>query len=133
MESLRKVLIVDNSSDRKTRIAAIKARGFAVFPALRLEEARSRCRPGAYDLVVVHGSQDPDASVAFCEQLRERKPAQSVLLSMPADAPVPARDYVASDSANQLADRVEAVLGKASRESGGPGEHHGDMPDRASA
>ncbi len=77
---MSKVLIVDKSIDRKKRIAALKGRGFSVFPALKLDEARSRCRPGAYDLIIVNAQDEPEMAAAFCDELRWRTPAQAVLL-----------------------------------------------------
>ena len=134
MNSLAKVLIVDKTADRKTRIAAIKERGFAVYPALNLQEASSRCRPGAYDLVVVNGTLEPEACVAFCDQLRERKPPQAVLLTIPDDAGTPDRDYLVGDGPAELADKVEAILRKPSAETdASPDRHRENMPARAVA
>ena len=44
MNSPRKILLIDKAQDRKERINALKNRSYAVFPALRMEEARSRYR-----------------------------------------------------------------------------------------
>jgi DNA-binding response OmpR family regulator len=133
MDSLQKILIVDKTDDRKTRIAAIKARGFAVYPALNLQEARSRCRPGAYDLVVVNGTVEPEACVAFCDQLRERKPKQPVLLTVDDHASVPDRDYLVDNNAAELAGRVEALLRKPSAADTSNEPHREEMPARAVA
>jgi DNA-binding response OmpR family regulator len=133
MDSLRKVLIVDKTADRKTRIAAIKGRGFAVYPALNLQEARSRCRPGAYDLVVVNSTLEPEASMAFCDQLRERKPPQAVLLTVGEGAGAPDRDYVVADNATELADRVESLLRKPSEDADTSQDDREKMPARAVA
>jgi DNA-binding response OmpR family regulator len=134
MESPRKVLIVDKTDDRKARIAAIKARGFSVFPALNLQEARSRCRPGAYDLVVVNGSLEPEECVAFCDQLRERKPQQPVLLTVAEVSSVPGREYVVSNQPAELAGKVEAMLRTRAEDSeGSETQRRDDMPTRAVA
>lgn len=107
---MSKVLIVDRSIDRKKRIAALKERGFSVFPALKLEEARSRCRPGAYDLVIVNAQDEAEASAAFCEELRARTPSQSVLLAVSNGASNLGRDYLAQDDPKALAERAAALL-----------------------
>jgi hypothetical protein len=134
MEAARKVLIVDKSIDRKTRIGAVRERGFAVFPALKLSEARGRCRPGAYDLIVVHGADELDACLALCDQLRERVPPQPVLLVMPDASKAPDRDYVVQGDAKAIADRVEAMFGRMSRGAAvSEGSSRGDMPARATA
>ena len=134
MNSLPKVLIVDKTRDRKTRLAAVKALGFAVYPALNLQEARSRCRPGAYDLVVVNGTLEPEACVAFCDQLRERKPPQAVLLTVDDQAGIPNRDYIVANRATELAARVEALLRKQPAQAeASEGQGREDMPVRAAA
>lgn len=134
METSRKVLIVDKSIDRKKRIAAIKGRGFAVFPALQLAEARSRCRPGAYDLIVVHGVDEPEGALAFCDQLRGRTPAQPVLLISANRTQRPERDYVVEDDPKALADRVESLLGRnEARTDETRSNREDDIPARASA
>lgn len=79
---MSKILIVDKSMDRKKRIAALKERGFLVFPALKLDEARSRCRPGAYDLIVVNAQDEAETAASFCEELSKRNPAQAVLMTV---------------------------------------------------
>lgn len=115
MDSIRKVLIVDKSIDRKQRISAVKQRGFAVFPALKLSESRSRCRPGAYDLIVINASDEQQEAVAFCDELRGRTPSQPVLLVVGENVSAPDRDYVVQEDPESLAARVEAVLGRNSQ------------------
>jgi len=110
MEATRKVLIVDKSINRKKRIAALKGRGLSVFPALQLAEARSRCRPGAYDLIIVNAQDEPEAAAAFCEELRGRVPAQPVLLAVAAGANSPDRNYTVDDDPEVLANRAAGLL-----------------------
>jgi DNA-binding response OmpR family regulator len=133
MESTRKVLIVDKSIDRKKRIAAVKNRGFAVFPALRLAEARSRCRPGAYDLVLVNAQDEVENAIAFCDSLCDRTPAQPVLLVVSGDSEIPARDYAVAEDAEALASRVESLLSTSSRENTLSSDSREEAPARASA
>ena len=133
MEASRKVLIVDKSIDRKKRIAAVKNRGFAVFPALRLDEARSRCRAGAYDLVIVNAQDEGEAAIAFCDSLCERTPAQPVLLVVASDSKLPGRDYVVAQDPEVLADRAEAVLSKSRTKDALAPAAREEAPARASA
>lgn len=132
MEVSRKVLVIDKSIDRKKRIAAIRRRGFSVFPALRLAEARSRCRPGAYDLIVVNAQDEPEAAMAFCDALCDRTPTQSVLLVTSGGSSASQRDYVVTEDPEALADRVEAVLRGSAASSLEPRKQE-DQPARASA
>jgi DNA-binding NtrC family response regulator len=133
MEPTRKVLIVDKSIDRKKRIAAVRQRGFSVFPALKLDEARSRCRPGAYDLIVVHGADEQEACVAFCDQMRERTPSQPVLLIIGNHGTRPDREYLVQDQPSTLADRVEAALHAGDSAKGVGHNREEEIPARVSA
>jgi DNA-binding response OmpR family regulator len=107
---MSKVLIVDKSIDRKKRIAALKERGFSVFPALQLAEARSRCKPGAYDLVIVNTQDEPEMAAAFCEELSGRTPPQAVLMAVSNVSGANGRDFVVADDPEILAQRVSALL-----------------------
>jgi DNA-binding response OmpR family regulator len=128
----RKVLIVDRSSDRKKRISAVRERGFAVFPALQLQDACSRCRAGAYDLVVVSGTENFEAALAFCQQLQGRNPPQAVLL-VTSNGSEAARDYVVSGSPEALADRVEKILRKSQDTTDSADDPSQQPPSRAVA
>jgi DNA-binding response OmpR family regulator len=108
---MSKVLIVDKSIDRKKRIAALKERGFSVFPALQLAEARSRCRPGAYDLVIVNAQDEPETAASFCDELRARTPAQAVLLATSNGTGPGGKEYLVQDDPEVLAERAAALLG----------------------
>ena len=110
---MSKVLIVDKSIDRKKRIAALKEQGLSVFPALKLEEARSRCRPGAYDLIIVNVQDEPETAASFCDELRARTPAQAVLLAVSNGSGNNGQDYLVQDDPKLLAQRAAALLGHA--------------------
>jgi len=122
---MNKVLIVDKSIDRKKRIAALKEQGFSVFPALQLAEARSRCRPGAYDLIIVNAQDEPEKAAAFCDELHGRTPAQSVLLVVADGAGGSGRDYVVTEDPAAVAKRAVAIM----RQSGS-GEEEGAAESR---
>jgi DNA-binding response OmpR family regulator len=81
MNSQRKVLLIDNASDRKERIKALADHGYSVFPALRMDEARSRCTRGGYDLVVVNTGNNPEQALEFCDDVRRQCPKQLLLLT----------------------------------------------------
>ena len=110
MEDKRKVLIVDNSIDRKHRIRALKEKGFVVYPALRIAEARTRCKPGSYDMIVVDSGEDQSVAIELCDSLRERSPKQNLLLMVAKGSPFPARDYVVSREPAELVEKVEDIL-----------------------
>lgn len=131
---MSKVLIVDKSIDRKKRIAALKERGFSVFPALKLEEARSRCRPGAYDLIIVNAQDEAEAAAAFCDELRARTPSQAVLLAVSNGAGKLGRDYLAQDDPTALAERAAGLFPQSvEAEEGSAGENRDGTSDRVSA
>ncbi len=134
MEAIPRVLIVDKGIDRKKRIAALKQRGFSVFPALQLGEARSRCRPGAYDLVIVNAQDEPEMARAFCDELCGRTPAQPVLLVVSGGSKTPERAYAVADDPEVLAQRAEELVGRSSKsEEGIEQPKREDAPTRASA
>ncbi len=107
MNSPRKILLIDNAPDRKERIKALSVRGYAVFPALKMEEARSRCTRGGYDLIVVHAGEQQEQALAFCDELHSQCPKQALLLSSSA---VGERDYAVPDDLSSLLQRVDQML-----------------------
>lgn len=111
MEDRRKILLIDKSADRKDRIRMLKDRGFGVYPALKIAEARNRCRPGSYDLIVVDSGDDQNAALELCDSLRNRSPKQHLLL-MTAQDSSPARDYVVSRDPVVLVEKIETLLGR---------------------
>ncbi len=134
MEATRKVLIVDKSIDRKKRIAALKAQGLSVFPALQLAEARSRCRPGAYDLIIVNAQDEPEAAAAFCDELCGRVPVQPVLLVSADGTNNSDRIYVVGSHPEVLAQRSAALLnGSHKSENTNEPESRQHSSDRVSA
>ena len=110
MNSPAKILLIDNAPDRKERIHALKSRGYAVFPALNMEEARSRCMRGGYDLIVVNANREYEPTARLCDEIRRQCPKQ--LLIMCSDEQ-PARDHAVAPEVPLLCQAVESVLGKA--------------------
>ena len=107
MNSPRKILLIDSASDRKTRIRALADRGYSVFPALKMDEAKSRCTRGGYDLVLVHAEGEQQAqALEFSDHIREQCPKQLLLLSGGAGD----RDYTVPGDLQALLQRVDALL-----------------------
>jgi len=92
--NLAKVLLIDRNPEerRKERISVLKQHGYKVFPALDLQQARSRCKPGAFDIIVVNSGEQPDMALELCEWIRSNDPKQAVLLMVGA-VQLPRRDY----------------------------------------
>jgi DNA-binding response OmpR family regulator len=107
MNSPRKVLLIDNASDRKERIKALADRGYSVFPARRMEEARSRCIRGGYDLIVVNAGNAQEQALEFCDEIRRQCQKQLLLLS--SDSPTE-RDYAVATDMPALLKRVDELL-----------------------
>ncbi len=85
-----KVLLIDRDPERrKERISTLKKNGYRVFPALDLQQAKQRCKPGAYDLIVVNAGEQPEMALEFCEWIRSNDPKQAVLLMVGAIVQIP--------------------------------------------
>jgi DNA-binding response OmpR family regulator len=113
MNSQRKILLIDNASDRKERIKALSEHGYSVFPALKMEEARSRCTRGNYDLILVHAGEQLEQAQEFCDAIRTQCPKQLLLMYGNTSSD---RDYVVSADLSSLIQRVDNLL----RENGRP-------------
>lgn len=119
MSSLRKILLIDKASDRKDRIGTLKSAGYAVFPALQLEDARSRCMRGGYDLIVVNTEGQEEEAAKFCDDLRKSCPQQQLLMSTRNPEAAGDRDYAAPSDPAELLKRVNIML----READNPGDY----------
>lgn len=102
--------MIDKAPDRKERIGQLKANGYAVFPALQLEEARSRCMRGGYDLIIVNAEGQPQEALQFCDTMRTTCPQQPLLMCTRADGDAANRDYAVSAAPDALLQRVDALL-----------------------
>lgn len=107
MNSPRKILLIDNASDRKERIALLKNHGYSVFPALKLEEARSRCMNGGYGLIVVNAGEDDERAQAFCDAVQKQCPKQLLLMRTSQSVD---RGYAVGSDAQSLLERVNSML-----------------------
>ena len=106
-----KVLLIDSDPERrKERISALKTNGYRVFPALDLQQAKQRCKPGSYDLIVVNAGEHPEMALAFCEWIKSNDPKQAVLLMVGAVVQIPQRDYMVSDIPERLLERIKSIF-----------------------
>ena len=104
-----KILIIDSESNRKARIAILKDHGFAVYPALAIEQARTRCRSGAYDLIIVNASNQ-DKAVEFCDEIRKDLPEQKVLMIVSEKSSPGSDNRAVAGNPEQLLARVESLF-----------------------
>jgi len=110
MNSQPRILLIDNAVDRKERINTLKQRGYAVFPTLRMDEARSRCMRGGYDLIVVNADDQHDQAVQYCDDIRRQCPSQLLLMSSKSGAD---REYAVSSDVPSLVKAVDTLLSDA--------------------
>ena len=109
-----KVLLVDRDPElRKERISILKKNGYKVFPALELQQAKQRCKPDAYHLIIVNAGEQPEAALELCEWIKSNDPRQTVLLMVGAIVQLPARDYMVADIPERLLERVDAIFERA--------------------
>jgi len=99
-EKTRKVLLVDRDNDRyrrKERTGLLQQQGFRVFPVLKIEHARARCKPRAFDLVAVIAGENAQLAMEFCDEVRRNNPQQKILLVASPNQALPERDYIVSN------------------------------------
>jgi len=107
MNSQARILLIDNAADRKQRINALKNGGYAVFPALRMEEARSRCMRGGYDLIVVNANGQQEQAVQFCDEICRQCPKQLLFMCSEGGS---GRDYAIASDVPSLMKAVATVF-----------------------
>ncbi len=111
---LVKVLLIDRDPERrKERIAVLKNHGYKVFPALDIQQARDRCKPGVYDLIVVNSSEQPEMALEFCDSITNTDPQQAVLLMVGTIVQLPRRDYMVPDIPERLLERIKSLFKRA--------------------
>jgi PleD family two-component response regulator len=82
-QPVRKAMVIDADSDRyrrKERTGSIQNLGFKVYPVLRIQEARTRCKPGVFDLIVVNVTENLDLALELCDAIRQNDPKQQLFL-----------------------------------------------------
>jgi hypothetical protein len=110
-EKTRKALLVDGDNDRyrrKERTGLLQQKGFRVFPVLKIEHARARSKPGAFDLIAVIAGENIQLAAEFCDEVRRSNPQQRILLVAGSEHTLSGRDYVVS-SWDELMTRVGAA------------------------
>jgi hypothetical protein len=96
-EKTRKALLVDGDNDRyrrKERTGQLQQAGFRVFPVLKIDHARARTKPGAFDLIVVIPGENAELAMEFSDEVRRSNPQQQILLVSGANQALPERDYI---------------------------------------
>lgn len=96
----RKALLVDADKDRnrrKERKVLLQNLGFKVFPALDVTYVRSRCKPGAFDVIVVNAGENAQSAVELCDEVKACDHNQQLFLVSNKNEAIPSRDYVVSD------------------------------------
>ena len=99
---------------RKLRAEVLKTRGYSVFPATDYADALSRCKPGAYDAVLVNGEENEQEALDFCEEVRGLNPDQIVIVVARPHVYIPGDscpdDVVENGHPNELLASLEAAL-----------------------
>lgn len=104
------ILLVDSEPDRKQRILQLKKEGFKVYPALDLQQAAERCRPGKYDLIVVNGRTNSNLALEVCDRIIGRNRGQLLLLIVTPEVRVSHRTYRVLNELEELVGSVKAML-----------------------
>ncbi len=106
-----KILMVDNDpKSRKDRINILRSHGFAAYPALDMQQARTRCKPGSYDLIIVNPREENEAAAEFCTNIRQQSPQQMLLVMTQANQPE--GEGTVSDDPEKLLERVQTMFPK---------------------
>ena len=106
-----KILMVDNDpKSRKERVNILRAHGFTAYPALDMQQARSRCKPGTYDLIIVNPREGNEAATELCNTIRQQNPQQMLLVMTAADQAE--MEGTVSDNPQKLLERVQAMFPK---------------------
>jgi len=96
-ERTRKALLMDGDNDRyrrKEKTSLLHQAGFRVFPVLKIEHARARCKPGAFDLVAVIAGDNAQLATDFCDEVLRTNPQQQILLVAGSSQALPERNYI---------------------------------------
>ena len=105
-----RVLLVDADPDRKRRISLLKENGLTVYPALDLRQARERCKPGSYDLIIVNARGNPYPALELCDDILSKDHEQLLLLMTAPEVQLPHRDYLVSSVPEELVNRANGLL-----------------------
>lgn len=110
----RLLLVGRDALLRKLRAEVLKRCGYSVFPATDHEDAITRCKPGAYDAVLVSGEEDEHEALEFCEEVRRTNPEQVVIVIARPNVYIPGDscpdDVVENGRPTELIESVKAAL-----------------------
>ena len=99
---------------RRLRADVLKTCGYSVYPATDYRDALTRCKPGAYDAVLVSGEEDREEALDFCQEVRRFNPDQIVLVIVRPHVYVPGDacpdDVVENGRPVELIASLEAAL-----------------------
>lgn len=111
---LRLLIVGRDPLLRKLRAEILKLRGYAVFPATDYADALSRCKPGAYDAVLVSGEESEQEALDFCEEVRGLNPNQIVIVIARPHVYIPGDscpdDVIENGHPSELLASLEAAL-----------------------
>ena len=99
-QAQRKAMMIDEDKDRyrrKDRTTFLKEAGFKVYPVLRMPDARGRCKPGAFELIVVNASENANQALELCDDIKKCNQNQRLFLVAGESAGLPNRDYIVSN------------------------------------
>jgi CheY-like chemotaxis protein len=109
-----RILLVDgNISLRKLRAEILTREGYRVYPATNWENAIPRCRPGAFDLVLINAKDDETSALEFCTEVRRLNPKQLIIMLTQPYAFIPpgsCANEVVRDGPRELVAQVGATL-----------------------
>ena len=76
-----KILVIDTSENRKQTLTALTGNGYAIAPALNIDDARSRCIPKcSYNLILIESTGFGEKATRLFEDIERITPQQKVLL-----------------------------------------------------
>jgi DNA-binding response OmpR family regulator len=70
MADLRKMLLVDDSTDLQSQIKVILKKGFEITPASTVDEAKFKLTATQYDLIVLDLNLPDGNGLEFCQELQ---------------------------------------------------------------
>jgi len=97
------------------RAAILEQQGYVVDTVRDAEEARTRCQPNLYDLVLVDVERNPWAGIKFCQEIgKVASPRQQVALLVGYSAPPTTFSAVTlipkDEDAKYFVDRIRRLL-----------------------
>jgi DNA-binding response OmpR family regulator len=112
-KEVRLLLVCRDPLLRKLRAEVLRSRGYTVFPATDYEDAKTRCKPGAYEAVLVSGEEGEQEALDFCETVKKLNPEQIVIVIARPHVYIPGDscpDDVVNDGPSQMLKSVEQAL-----------------------